>query len=109
MFDGDKLSPELLLTTRQRTTLRNAFNNISTNAKLSKTQISKITHLGDFLGALLSKIVDPLMKAAVPLAKKHFGTIRSNSSISNRCRNSKKIHGSGMTTLIILNKKMNDI
>ena len=41
MFDGNDLPRELLLTTRQRTKLRNAFNNkISTGMNLSKTQIS---------------------------------------------------------------------
>ena len=43
MFNGNILSHELLLTTRQKTQLRNAFkNNISTNLKLSRAQISKI-------------------------------------------------------------------
>ena len=43
MFDGDNLPHELLLTTRQKTKLRNAFNNnIWTDIKLSKVQISKI-------------------------------------------------------------------
>ena len=37
MFDGDNLPHELLLTTRQKTKLRNAFNNnMSTDIKLSK-------------------------------------------------------------------------
>ena len=40
-----------------------------TDIKLSRTQISKITQCGGFLGLLLSKIADPLMKVAVPLAK----------------------------------------
>ena len=40
MFDGDNLRHEILLTTRQKTKLRNAFNNnISTETKLSKVQI----------------------------------------------------------------------
>ena len=40
-FDGNDLSHELLLTTRQKTKLRNAFtNNMSTDLKLSKAQIS---------------------------------------------------------------------
>ena len=40
MFDGDNLCHEILLTTRQKTKLRNAFNNnISTDTKLSKVQI----------------------------------------------------------------------
>ena len=42
MFDGKDLPHELFLTTRQRTKLRNAFNNnMSTDLKLSKAQIFK--------------------------------------------------------------------
>ena len=42
MFNGNNLPHELLLTTRQKTKLRNAFNNnMSTDLKLSKAQISK--------------------------------------------------------------------
>ena len=49
MFDGNDLPHELLLTTRQKTKLRNAFNNnISTHLKLSNTQISKIVQSGEF-------------------------------------------------------------
>ena len=70
MFDGNKLLHELLLMTRQKTKLRNAFNNnMSTDIKLSKAQISKIIQSGGFLGSLLSKLAGPLMKIAVPLAK----------------------------------------
>ena len=42
---------------------------MSTDIKLIKAQISKITQSGEFLGSLLSKLVSPLMKVAVPLAK----------------------------------------
>ena len=43
MLDGNDLPHELLLTTRQETKLKNAFNNnTSTDLKLSKAQISKI-------------------------------------------------------------------
>ena len=70
MLDGNDLPHELLLTTRQKTKLRNAFNNnMSTDLKLSKAQISKIIQSGGFLGSLLSKLADPLMKVAIPLAK----------------------------------------
>ena len=70
MLNGNNLPHELLLTTRQRTKLRNAFNkNMSTDLKLSKVQISKIIYSGGFLGSLLSKLAGPLMKVAVPLAK----------------------------------------
>ena len=70
MLDGNDLPHELLLTTRQKTKLRNAFNNnMSTDLKLSKAQISKIIQSGGFLGSLLSKLAGPLMKVAIPLAK----------------------------------------
>ena len=49
--------------------LRNAFeNNMSTDIKFSKAQISKIIQFGGFLGALLTKLAVPLMKVAVPIA-----------------------------------------
>ena len=70
MFHENDLRYELLLTTRQKTQLRNAFNNnMSTGIKLSKAQISKIIQSGEFLGSLLSKLADPFMKVAVPQAK----------------------------------------
>ena len=57
MFDGNDLPHELLLTTRQKTKLRNAFNNnTSADIKLSKVQIAKIIQSGGFLGSLLSKL-----------------------------------------------------
>ena len=44
-------------------------NNMSTDLKNSKAQISKIIQSGGFLGWLLSKLAGPLMKVAVSLAK----------------------------------------
>ena len=69
MFNGNNLSHELLLTTRQKTKLRNAFNNMSADLKLSKAQIIKIIQSGGFLRSLLSKLAGPLMKVAIPWAK----------------------------------------
>ena len=70
MFDGNGLPHDSLLTTRQKTKLRNTFNNnTSADIKLSKAQINEIIQSGGFLGSLLSKLVDPLMNVAVPLAK----------------------------------------
>ena len=70
MFNGNDLPHELLLTTRQKTKLRDAFNNnMSTDVKYSKIQISKIIQSGGFLGSLLSKLVGLLMKVAIPVAK----------------------------------------
>ena len=70
MLNGNDVPHELLLTTRQKTKLRNAFNNnMSTDIKLSKAQISKVIQSGGFLGSLLSKLASPLMKIPVPLEK----------------------------------------
>ena len=49
MINGNNLTHELFLTTRQRTIPRNAIeNNMSTDIKLSKAQIYKIIHVDDF-------------------------------------------------------------
>ena len=65
MFNGNNSSHELLLTTRQKTKVRNAFNNMSTDLKLSKAQINKIIQSGGFL----SKLLRPLLKTELPLIK----------------------------------------
>ena len=100
MFKGNNLPHELLLTTRQKTKVRNAFeNNMSTDTKLSEAQISKIIQSGGFLGSLLSKIAGPLMKVAIALAK-------SISAPSGITAAASAIDGSGSTTLIISNEVM---
>ena len=63
----------LLLINRQVANLRKAFaNNLSTDIKLSKTQISKMIKSGGFLGRLLGPLLEtelPLMKNVIkPLA-----------------------------------------
>ena len=56
MLDGNDLHHELFLTKRQKTKLKNAFNNnMPTDLRISKAQISKIIQSGGFLGSLLSK------------------------------------------------------
>ena len=65
MFNGNNLPHELLLTTTQKAKVRNAFkNNMSTDLKLSKAQISKMIQSGGFLGSLLNKLAGPLIKIA---------------------------------------------
>ena len=83
MFNGNDLPHELLLTTRQKTKLRNAFNNnMPTNLKLSRAQISKIILSGGLLGPLLSKLAGPLMKIAIPLAKNVLAPLRITAAAS---------------------------
>ena len=111
MLDGNDLPRELLLTTRQKAKLKNAFNNkMSTDERLSKAQISKIIQSGRLLGSLLSKLAGSLMKVAIPLAENFLaplGITAAASAIDAGIQ--KKIHGSGTTTLMISNEKMNDI
>ena len=111
IFNGNDLTHKLLLATRQRRKLKNAFNNnISADIKHSEAQISKIIQSGGFLGSLLSKLAGRLMKVPVPLAKNilaALGITAAASAIDAGIQ--KKILGSGTTTLIISNKEMNDI
>ena len=68
MFIENHLSHQLILTTKQKTKLRNALeNNMSTNVELPKTQKAKIIQFGRFLDSLLSKLAAPLMTVEVPL------------------------------------------
>ena len=107
MFNGNNLPHELLLTTRQKTKLRNAFeNNMSTDITLSKTQIPKIIQSGGFLGRLLGPLLKtglPLIKNVIKLLAKSvlipLGLTAAASAADTRIQ--KKIPGSGTTTLII--------
>ena len=66
MFNGNDLPHELLLTTRQKTKIRNSINNnVSTDLKLSKAQINRIIQSGGFL----SKLLGSLSKTGLPLIK----------------------------------------
>ena len=110
MFNWNNLPHELSLTTRQTTKLRNAIeNNMSTDIRLSKAQISKIIQSGRFLG----KLLDPLLKTGLPLLKsviKPLGLLdltAASSAIDAGVQ--KKIFGSGTTTLVISNEEINYI
>ena len=111
ILDGNDLPHELLLTTRQKTKLRNVFNNdMSTDLKLPKAQISKIIRSGRFFGSLLSKLAFHLIKVAIPLAKNvlaPLGITAAASAIDAGIQ--KKIDCSGTTTLIISNEEMNNV
>ena len=105
MLNGNNLPHELLLKTKQKMKLRNAFeNNMSTDIKFPKAQISKIIQSGGLLGSLLSKIAGTLMKVAVRLAKYILVPLEIRAAASGIDAGiQKKIHGSGTRTLIISN------
>ena len=100
IFNGNNLPHELFLTQRQITKLRN---NLQTDIKLSKAQISKIIQSGGFFG----KFLGPLLKTGLQLLKsviKPLGLLglrAASSAIDVGVQ--KKIYGSGTTTLVISN------
>ena len=72
--------------------------------------MSKIIQSGRFLGSLLGKTANPLIKVAVTLAKNILASLRIAAAASAIDAGiQKKIHGSGTTTLIILIGEMNDV
>ena len=107
---------ELLLTNRQVANRRKTFaNNLSTDIKLSKTQISKMIQSGGFLGRLLGPLLKtglPLMKNVIkPLAKSVLIPLGLTAAASAADAGIHEIIlGSGnMTTLIISNDEIEDI
>ena len=114
--DGKTNFPhKLLLTNRQVANIRKAFANyLSTNILLSKTQISKMTQTGGFLGRRLGPLLKtglPLIKNVIkPLAKRvlfPLGLTAAASTVDAGIH--KNILGSGTTTLIISNDEMESI
>ena len=110
MLNGSNLPHDILLTARQKTKLRNAFNNnMSTDLKLYKSQISKIIQPGGFLGSSLSKLAGSLMKIANPLSKHVLAPLGITAAASaidagTYKKITKTIYGSVNTTLIIPNE-----
>ena len=111
---------ELLLTNRQVANLRKAFaNQLSTDIKLSKTQLPKKIQSGRFL----SRLLGPLLKTGLPLIKNVIEALAKSVLIPLELTAAasaadagihKKILGSGhiynnTTTLITPNNEIHDI
>ena len=115
--DNTNFPHELLLTNRQVENIRKTFaNHLSTDIKLSKTQLSKMIQSGRFLGRLsfpLLKTGLPLMKSVIkPLAKSALIPLGLTAATSEADAGiHKKVLGSGHnnTILIISNNEMDDI
>ena len=114
-FKDEELPHELFLTTKQATKIRNACaNNMSTDIKLSKAQISKIIQssgsFGSWLGNLGKKA---LTNVAIPLARENLPGLVSNLTSSAINNFAKKVSGKGAVragkgfTLFIFNEDMN--
>ena len=81
MISDDKTNfpHKLLLTNSQVANLLKAFaDKSSTDKKSSKTQISKIIQSGGFLGRPLGRLLDPLLKAWLPLMKNVIKSLAKN-------------------------------
>ena len=108
---------ELFLTTKQTTKIGNAFaNNISTDLRLSKTQISKIIQSVEHFGSWLSKLGKrALINIAIPLGRDNLsGLVRNlTSNVVNKFEG--KVSGKGAVrarkglTLFISNDDMNGV
>ena len=86
-----ELPHELFLTTRQPTKIKNTFaNNMSTDIKPSKAQISKIMQSGKSFGSSLFSLGRKALNSiAIPLARDNFpGLVRNltSSAINNLTR-----------------------
>ena len=110
--DETNFPHRLLLTNKQVVNHRGAFpNHTSTNIKLSKTQLSKMTQSGGFLGRLLGPLLKTglaSMKSVIqPLAKSvliPLGLTAADAGIHP------KMLGSGHNTILIIsNDEMKDI
>ena len=106
---------KLLLANRQVSNLRKAFaNHVSTDIKLSKTQLPKIIQSGGSLVRLLGLILKtglPLIKNVIkPLAKSVLITLGLTAAASTADAGiHKKLLGSGNMTLTISNDETHDI
>ena len=116
-FEDEELPHKLFLTIRQTTKIRNAFsNNISTDIKLSKAQISKIIQSGGSFGCWLGNLrKKTLTNITIPLARDNLPGLVGNITSSAINKFDRKIIGKGAVTagkgftLFISNEDMNII
>ena len=101
---------ELFLTARQTTKIRNVFtNNMSTDKKLSKNQISKIIQSGRSFGSCLGNLEKKaLTNIAISLPRDNLPGSVSNLTSSAIYKFDRKISGKRLT-LFISNEDRNDI
>ena len=114
--DDTNFPHKLLLTNRQVANLRKAFANyLSTDIKLSKTQLSRMIKLGGILGGILGSLLKtglPLMKRVIqPLAKSVLIPLglTAAASAADAGIHEKILVSGHNTTLTISNDEMKDI
>ena len=108
---------ELFLTTRQTNKIQNTFaNNMLTDIKLSKAEISKMVQSGESFGSWLGNLGQKqLTNVVIPLARDNLPRLISNIASKGINKFKRKIRGKGAVrvergiTLFISNEDMNDI
>ena len=116
-FEDKELPHELFLTRRLTTEIRNAFtNNMSTDIRLRKAQLSKTIQLDGSFGSWLGNLgKKALTNIATALARDNLPGLVSNLTSSPIHKFDKRISGKGAVragkgfTLFISNGDMNDI
>ena len=85
-------------------------NNMSTDIKLSRVQINKITKEGGTLGKLLMSFLPKLVKPAISIGKNILAPLGLSATMSaTDAAIQKKMYSSGNTTLINSNDDMKDL
>ena len=96
-FEDEELPHELFLTTRETAKTKNAFaNNMSTDTKLSKAQISKIIQSGGSFGSWLGNLgKKALTNIVFPLARNNLPRLVGNLTSNAMNKFEREISGKG--------------
>ena len=96
-FEDEELPHELFLKTRQTTKTRNgSANNMLTDIKLSKSQISKIIQSGGSFGSWLANLEKKaLTNVAIPLARDNLSGLLSHLTSNSLNKFQRKISRKG--------------
>ena len=110
-FSKADLLHELFLTQTKINKLREIVEkNMSTDIKLSKTQINKLIKEGGALGSILARFLPKLIKPAISLGKNILGTLGLSAAMSaTDAAIQKKMYGSGRKTVRFSNKDLDDM
>ena len=117
IIEDEELSHEWFLTTRQTTKIRNAFaDNMSTDIKLSKAQLSKVIQSGGSSGSCLGNLrKTALTKIAIPLARDNLPGLVSNltsdaiNKFETKASRKGAVRAGKGFTLFISNEGMDDV
>ena len=101
----------MFLTQTQINKLREKVeNNMSTDMKLSKSQINKLIKEGGALGSVLASFLPKLIKPAISLGKNILAPLGLSPAMSaTDAAIQKKMYGSGTKTVKFSNKDLDDM